>query len=35
MSKVDNSLQEACQKRIEDLRKDLLSLRTVFFSSGR
>lgn len=34
MSKVDNSLQEACQKRIKDLRKDFLSLRTVFLALG-
>ena len=34
MSKVDNSLNEVCQKRIEDLRKDILSLRTVFLALG-
>ena len=34
MSKVDNSLNEVCQKRIEDLRKDILSLRTVFLTLG-
>lgn len=34
MSKVDNSLNKVCQKRIEDLRKDILSLRTVFLTLG-
>lgn len=34
MSKVDNSLNEVCQKRIEDLRKDILSLRIVFLALG-
>ncbi|MDB7986520.1 metalloregulator ArsR/SmtB family transcription factor [Faecalicoccus pleomorphus] len=34
MSKVDNSLNEVCQKRIEDLRKDFLSLRIVFLALG-
>lgn len=34
MSKVDNSLNKVCQKKIEDLRKDILSLRTVFLTLG-
>ena len=34
MSKADNSLNEVCQKRIEDLRKDFLSLRIVFLALG-
>ena len=34
MSKVDNSLNKVCQKRIGDLRKDILSLRTVFLTLG-
>ena len=34
MSKVDNSLNKVCQKRIEDLRKDILSLRIVFLALG-
>lgn len=34
MSKVDNSLNEVCQKRIEDLRKDFFSLRIVFLALG-